>query len=565
MNEVTSDQELDQLVWYFIEDSCNPHDYLDYIRHTHSRPAEQEFAYQLADSYWSEQNAPRQFGKAVSALEELAAQGNEFAMFHLGRWYRLGYGVPIDSERGLAWYRKGAEAGSSRCLITLGRHAAKEQPQQAIEMFRKAAEEMGDLSAHCFWADEDKDNFDHHLEKGASSGDPFSMYCYAYERLKHDKDGVEAQPWIELLKRAAEKGESYSSMQLGLIYRHGFHGCTKDLEVSTYWLKKSASLGHEMACAALGRYLLDEDAETGRMYLKRGAMLGEAYGQSVLGYHLTWNGKSTEEQLEGVQWLREAAKQGHRPAMSKLAEALENQRGPEVQEGEAMSWLRKGVSLGVADCQTALGIAYIRGDTVEVNHEKGHNLFNLASLQGDAWGTYLLGLTYENGDGTAQDPVQAFHCFKLAAEKGLTKAIYKLGMAYLWGEGVEQDIPAGAKWLKKAANEGSADAQAYLGMLFVYGHGVQENAEIALYWLRQAANQDSAIGLRELAFLYEAGNGVDVDMSEATRLMGRAASLGDAKAQAWIEKNCPEKPAWLKEIGELADKQLPNDGYTPGE
>ncbi|MFZ9557149.1 MAG: hypothetical protein ACO278_07440 [Limnohabitans sp.] len=46
--------------------------------------------------------------------------------------------------------------------------------------------------------------------------------------------------------------------------------------------------------------------------------------------------------------------------------------------------------------------------------------------------------------------------------------------------------------------------------------------------------------------------------------MGRAASLGDAKAQAWIDNNCPEKPTWLKEIGDLANKPLPNDGYAPG-
>ena len=227
MYEVTSDQELDQLIWSFIEDSCNPHDYLDYIRHTHSRPAEQEFAYELADSYWSEQNAPRQFGLAVTALQELAAQGNEIAMFHLGRWYRLGYGVPIDTARGLDWYRKGAEAGSSRCLITLARHTAKDNPQLAIEMFRKAAEEMGDLSAHSFWADEDKARYDHHLELGATSGDPYAMYCQAYHRLKLSQTDEEAKPWIELLTRAAEKHESYSCMHLGLIYRNGFHGWTR--------------------------------------------------------------------------------------------------------------------------------------------------------------------------------------------------------------------------------------------------------------------------------------------------------------------------------------------------
>ena len=565
MYEVTSDQELDQLVWSLIEDSHNPHDYLDYIRHTFSRPANQELAYERAASYWSDQDAPRLFGKAVEALKVLAEEGNEFAMFHLGRWYRLGFGVTVDLNLGLSWYRRGAEAGSSRCLINLGRHTAKENSPLAIQMFKRAAEEMGDLSAHCFWADEDRTNFDHHLELGASSGDPYAMYALAYYRLKAAKQGGDAQPWVELLTRAAEKSECYSCMQLGLIYRHGFHGCTPDQEVSNYWLRKSISMGNESACAALGRYLLDDNNDNALMYLRRAAMLQDAYGQSVLGYHLAWNGKTTEDQQEGVHWLRLSAKHGHRPAMSKLAEALQSERGPEAEDNEALYWLKKGAGLGVADCQTALGIAYIKGEIVESDHEKGHNLFHLASLQGDVWGTYLLGVTYENGDGTAQDARQAFACFKQAAEKGLTKGAYRLGMAYIWGEGVEQDIPAGAKWLKKAANEGNPDAQAYLGMLFVYGHGVEENTEIALHWLRQAAKQDSAIGLRELAYLYEAGTGVMVDMSEATRLMARAASLGDTKAKDWIEKNCPEKPAWLRHIGELADKELPKDGYQQGD
>jgi TPR repeat protein len=97
-------------------------------------------------------------------------------------------------------------------------------------------------------------------------------------------------------------------------------------------------------------------------------------------------------------------------------------------------------------------------------------------------------------------------------------------------------------------------------MIFSYGHGVEANHEIALHWLQQSAKQDSSVGLRELAKMYEAGEGVDADMAEATRLMAKAASLGDVKAKAWIEKNCPEKPSWLKEIGDLADKKLPEEG-----
>lgn len=563
MYEVTSDQELDQLVWSLIKDSCNPIDYVDYLRHTHNRKANQNVAFDAASNYWKNQTTARQFKKAVEVLEELANCGNEFSMFHLGRWYRLGYGVELDSDKGIEWYRKGAALGSSRCLINVGRYVSKERPLDAIDMFRCAVEDHGDLSAHCFWADLDKDNYHKHLELGASSSDPFAMYCWAYERLKGLNDAELAEPWIDLLKRAADGGESYAATQLGQIFRNGYHGQTSDTEVSRYWFKKAMLLGNETACAILGRDLLEEDESNAITYLMRGAMLKDAFAQSVLGFHLTWYGKTHEQQQEGVTWLRASAQQGHRPAINKLADALRQERGPQVEDHEALNWMKKGADLGVADCQTALGIAYIQGDSVDRDEEKAHNLFHLASLQGDAWGTYLLGLTFENGHGTATDAAQAFFCYKQAAEKGSVKSYYKLGLAYLWGEGVEGDIPAAAKWLKKAANADHSDAQAYLGMMFSYGHGVEENNEMALYWLKQSAKLDSPIGLRELAIMYETGQGVDADLGEATRLMAKAASLGDHRAKVWIENNCPERPDWLKELGSLAGKTLSQD-IEPG-
>ena len=184
MNKVSSDQELDLIVWSLIQGSSNALDFLDYLRHTLNRPSQQEEAFQAASKFWANKNEPRHFYKAVAALEEMAEEGNDIAMFHLGRWYRLGYGVEVDTDKGLAWYRKGAEAGSSRCLINVARCTAKDDVPAAIAMFRKAAVEMDDLSAHCFWADFDKGNYDQHMQLAASSGDSFSMYSLAHERLK---------------------------------------------------------------------------------------------------------------------------------------------------------------------------------------------------------------------------------------------------------------------------------------------------------------------------------------------------------------------------------------------
>ena len=129
-----------------------------------------------------------------------------------------------------------------------------------------------------------------------------------------------------------------------------------------------------------------------------------------------------------------------------------------------------------------------------------------------------------------------------------TRAIYKVATAYLWGEGVEEDIPAGAKWLKLAAERGDAEAQAYLGAMFAHGMGVDENFSIALYWLRKAAEQDNSVALRELGFLYDEGRGVLISREEATRLISKAAALGDKKAMDWVAKHYPDKPGWLREL-----------------
>jgi len=558
MTEIHSDQDLDELVWSILQHSTHPRDFLDFIRHTYNRPSEQEQAFVHAETYWGQEDVPRLFPKAVEALEVLADQGNPFAIYNLGRWHRLGYGVERDSAKGLAWYRKGADLGCSRSLINLARHTGNEDVPVAIEIFKKAAEDYGDLAAHCYWADYDKANYIEHLRLGGKSSDLFARYCWAFHCVKVAETDSEKEAAVALVRQAAEKGEGLACVSMGQYYASGLHGCPVDQENHLYWSKRGANLGNERACVAYGMALLDssEPRSEAWKYLKRSAMLGEAYGQSVLGLQMLNHGSSPQVQAEGVEWLRTASRQSYLPAMSKLANALQYGKGCEVNEQEALYWLETGTQQGDVDCQVSMGTAYMYGDLVHKNQEKGHNLYYLASLQGDAWATYLLGISYENGHGTQEDAKQAFDCFQSAAEKGIIAATYKVGLSYLYGQGVEKDIPAGAKWLHKAAKRGDADAQAYMGMLFVYGHGVQENKETATYWLKLAAEQDNRMGLRELALLY-ADERIDSEKrAEAVRLMAKAAAKGDERAQEWIKEHCPERPEWLKGIEHLA---LPND------
>jgi TPR repeat protein len=102
---------------------------------------------------------------------------------------------------------------------------------------------------------------------------------------------------------------------------------------------------------------------------------------------------------------------------------------------------------------------------------------------------------------------------------------------------------------------GSSEAKAHLGIMLVYGYGVERNIEHALKWLNDAAAKDNSTALRELAWLHESGTGMSQDLEGCTRLMAKAAALGDRTAHDWMMKNCPENPACLQElmVGEMRE------------
>jgi TPR repeat protein len=166
METIQTDQDVDQLVWSIIADSRNPHDFVAYCRHAVDRDAGHDLAMRQAQRYWFDEPAPALFPKAVALLESLAEQGNTAAMFHLARWYRMGYGVEINSQLGLDWYRSGMEAGDVRCLVNMARNTSLTDPQAAALMFQQAIDQ-GYPNAHCFWAEADKENKEQHLRLAA--------------------------------------------------------------------------------------------------------------------------------------------------------------------------------------------------------------------------------------------------------------------------------------------------------------------------------------------------------------------------------------------------------------
>jgi TPR repeat protein len=550
MNEVTSDQDIDQLVWSVIKDSQNPNDFISFIRHARDRDVDYESAYNSALQYRNNLDAPSLFPNAVAKLEDLASAGCSSAMLHLGIWHRLGVGVPINSEKGLAWYKAGMELMDGRCFMGYAIGIVQSDPDTSRLLFQRAVE-LGCGVAHSYWADVDKANYMEHMALGAKSNDPIGVYIYSYELLRRASKDHEIEHALDVMKRASKLGSTNASFQLAMMFIHGEHGKRVDTAAAEYWFKKGIRSGSVNCISALGIHLLrsvPDRLEEGLNLLLKGAVCGDPQAQYFLGQHLMRKGKSADERAEGLRWLETAAEQEYTTVYYLLAFNYKNGLGVEPDLEISAKWAKKGVDIGDADCQCFYGLALIYGEGVEKDLEKAHNLFHAAHIQNNNWGTYLLGMSYERGDGVEVDKEKALECYKIGANKGDINCTFMMGVAYLFGELAEADYPMALKWLKISADKGSSKAKTYIGLMFINGSGVQADTESGIKWLEEAASEGCAHAMRELGNLYFNGEKVPLDLDLAKRWMGKAAANGDEVAIQWIKTNCPEKPDWLNNL-----------------
>jgi uncharacterized protein len=531
----TTDQHIDKIVWSMIKNSQNPNDFIGFIRHARDREVDYETAISLAVKNWGNQDAVSLFPQAVASLERLAQEGCSTAMYHLGLWHRLGFGVPVDSDKGVDWYKQGMAQLDGRCLMSYAYTIMHSDPVTAKALYAESVE-LGYLFAHSYWAEIDKEHYMEHIAEGAKGSDPLGVYFYAHELLKRAEKEHERENAFDIMKRAANLGATNASFMLAMIFLYGEHGKKQDQSAAEYWLNKGIRRGSVACIAALGKLLLCEKPDRkneGLKHLLRAAVMDDANAQYFLGKHQMESGQTKDECDEGLQWLLTAAQKERSFVCYLLGENYRRGVGVELNLTEAAKWYKKGADLGNTSCQCAYGLALIHADGVDKDLEKAHNLFHAAHAQ---------------GDGVSVDKLKAIEYFREGAHKGDVNCAFALGIAYLFADGVEEDYPAALKWLKLSADQGSTRAKAYLGLMFLNGSGVQADIDIAIQWLSEAAHEGNALAMRELGDLYFKGERVTLNMEWAKRWMGKAAANGDSYAINWIQNNCPEKPTWLNSL-----------------
>jgi TPR repeat protein len=126
-----------------------------------------------------------------------------------------------------------------------------------------------------------------------------------------------AEEMLRVLRSLAEGGHCVSQYELGVLYRDGTNGVSRDVEQAKEWFRKAATAGLAVAGQALAS--LEPEGAVDRMSLLRaGAEQGLASSQHLYGAELLNLGHR-----EGVAWIEKAAEQGLAAAMEALATIYE--------------------------------------------------------------------------------------------------------------------------------------------------------------------------------------------------------------------------------------------------
>ncbi len=372
-----------------------------------------------------------------------------------------------------------------------------------------------------------------------------SPYCRTEaEQLYLTDKYAEALP---LLEDDANQGNPRAMYMAAMCYLHGY-GTSIDLKKCREWLQRSfgmreplSSINYAFHCCKNNReqylQILSEYFDD----LQALALSGDYLAQfEFYDYVLNFRDKYTSQDCAtAIEWYRQAAKQGHAWAQSKLGFMYKRGHGVEQDYEKAFEWYHKAAKQGFAEAQNNLGFMYALGDGVEQDDEKAVEWYRKAAEQGHAPAQYDLGFMYANGIGVEQDDAQAVEWYRKAAEQGHTKAQYSLAVAYANGDGVEQDDEKAVEWHRKATKQGYAETQCNLGVAYALGdgvNGVKEDSAQAVKWFRKAAEQGYARAQCYLGAAYELGQGVEQDYAQAVKWYRKAAEQGHKSAQKYLRR-----------------------------
>ncbi|MEQ8691555.1 MAG: tetratricopeptide repeat protein, partial [Pseudomonadales bacterium] len=135
---------------------------------------------------------------------------------------------------------------------------------------------------------------------------------------------------LQIIRPLAEQGDASAQFLLGLAYKQGQAGMTRDYTEARRWYRLAAEQGHATAQNRLGVIYRE--------------------GQGV-----------PQDYVEARKWFRLAAEQGEPDAQNNLGLTYSEGQGVPQDYVEARKWFRLAAEQGDATAQFNLGLVYSQG------------------------------------------------------------------------------------------------------------------------------------------------------------------------------------------------------------
>lgn len=207
--------------------------------------------------------------KSFELMSAAAGKGHADAMGAVGYFHANGLVVSKDAEEAAHWFRKGAEKGSAKARLNLGKDLLKRSE--------------------------------------GSGGDSAALR----------EEGLR---WIRM---AADQGLPEAAYSYGLIFYFGDHGLNQDYKLASAYLKTAAEAGNPDARNILGAIHengqgTEVNEEEAKRWYRLAAFQGHAKAQANLGRLTGPTLQDSESRVEALAWLILAASQNEITAVKLL-------------------------------------------------------------------------------------------------------------------------------------------------------------------------------------------------------------------------------------------------------
>lgn len=357
-------------------------------------------------------------------------------------------------------------------------------------------------------------------------------------RYRYGEDGTQADDdkAREYFTKASELDHAEAQFELFHLTIEG--GGDENWNDVVQWLERSAHLGFGPAQYTYATsFGLPEDEheeliEKAFAWYEKRALAGDAEKQFEFadihlrgGNVMRYPALLKANRVDGLRWLKAAAKQDHRVACRRLGYEYLKTKVTERTTTQGIYWLTHAADLGDAVACVDLAELYLCGRLGGLNN------------RGPISGVRLRGIHYyylcgRSGGFYSREPQPklveidqqaAVYWYERGIQLGSSQAAYKLGYLYLDGSHLPQNCALAEKWLIQAAIEGDDCAQILLGVEYKSGKCLTQNNELSMHWFKKVVGKGREPELYHLARMLETGP----DFDKAIFLYKQAACDGN--------------------------------------